>query len=112
MNEGALVLFTCSARGIPAPEITWFREGTPFNSDSDSRVTVNTPVITPPRPNDELYQVIRTLNLLDARDGDSGNYTCVANNSNMVQPTATFSFELFVRGEIMFHLFAYYIIYT
>ena len=107
VNEGDTTVFTCSATGIPAPEITWLKEGRPFDQDYDSRVTLNTPNITEPNTIADLYLVHRTLTLIDTKDADSGNYTCVAENKNEVQPNVTFCFELFVRGRTfsLAHLF-------
>ena len=46
-----------------------------------------------------VYQVSRTLTLDSATDSDTGDYTCVADNGNAVQPSVSQEFELFVRGE-------------
>ena len=98
VNEGQQTVFTCNATGIPAPEITWFRDGSPFDQNEDERVTLNPPITTEPNTTADLYQVVRNLTLNNTTDSDSGNYTCVADNMNIVQQDATFPFMLFVRG--------------
>ena len=96
VNETDPVIFTCSATGIPPPEITWMRNGVPF---SNTRVTLTMP---------ELYStdggtisfVSRSLTLNNTMDADSGTYTCVASNGNAVTPNVTRDFELFVNGKL------------
>ena len=95
-NENVVTAFVCIASGIPAPEITWQRSGNPFNENTTSRVTVNPPNIN---MRDGLFEVTRSLSIRDTMDGDSGNYSCVADNQNAVQPSVSFTFELFVRGK-------------
>ena len=97
-NEGDQKVFTCSATGIPAPEITWLREGSPFNEETEPRVMLQSQSVIEPNTTADLYRVIHTLTLTNTQDGDSGNYTCVADNINIAQQNATFTFELFVRG--------------
>ena len=45
-----------------------------------------------------IYQVERTLTF-NTTANDTGTYTCEASNINVVQPTATQNFTLFVQGE-------------
>ena len=40
VNMGDVVTFHCVGTGIPAPSITWFRNGTELSSAADSRVTL------------------------------------------------------------------------
>ena len=94
VNETDPVTFTCSATGIPPPEITWIRNGVPF---SNTRVTLSNPTMP------ELYStdgVSRNLTLANTVDADSGTYTCVASNGNAVTPNDTQDFELFVNGKL------------
>ena len=46
VNEGQNVTFSCSAFGVPAPTISWQRDGVEFNSSSDSRVVLHSEVTT------------------------------------------------------------------
>ena len=100
VNEGDPVTFTCSATGIPPPEITWMRNGSPFDQ-SNTRVTLSDPRMPEPFSSDggNIYFVSRNLTLDNTVDADSGTYTCVASNRNAVDPTDMQNFELFVRGE-------------
>ena len=45
-----------------------------------------------------IYQVERTLTFNTAAS-DTDTYTCEASNINVVQPTATQNFTLFVQGK-------------
>ena len=100
MNEGDPVTFTCSATGIPPPEITWMRNGAPFDQ-SNTRVILSDPTMPElfSTGGGNIYFVSRNLTLDNTMDADSGTYTCVASNGNAVDPTDMQNFELFVRGE-------------
>ena len=99
VNEGNFVMFECTATGIPAPEITWRRNGVAFNS-SDSRVTIgNMPTtmeVMRDRDNETVFEVTQTLTLNTTMDSDSGMYECVAMND--FGEDSGF-FELIVQGE-------------
>ena len=100
VNEADTVTFECLATGIPPPTITWLRNGMELNDTTNSRVTLGDPVeMDLPRDNDgETVSVVtRTLNLINTIDGDSGMYTCMANND--ADPGSdTETFELIVQG--------------
>lgn len=99
VNEGMVTAFICSASGIPVPEITWLRDGLPFDQNTEpDRIALHDPHIIEPSTAGDVYHVVRTLTIDDTRDSDSGHYSCVAANGNVVQPNTTFTFELFVRG--------------
>ena len=100
MNEGDPVTFTCSVTGIPPPEITWMRNGVPFDQ-SNRRVTLSDPTMPElfSTGGGNVYFVSRSLTLDNTMNADSGTYTCVASNANAVDPTDVQNFELFVRGE-------------
>ena len=100
VNEGDPVTFTCSATGIPPPEITWIRNGAPFDQ-SNTRVTLSGPTMPVlfSTGGGNIYFVSRNLTLNNTMDADSDTYTCVASNGNAVNPTDVQTFELFVRGE-------------
>ena len=100
VNETCQVNFTCSATGIPPPEITWMRNGVPF---SNTRVTLSNPTMPELYPTDSgnIFLVSRNLTLANTMDADSGTYTCVASNGNAVTPSDTQDFELFVNGKLV-----------
>ena len=101
VNENDPVTFTCSATGIPPPEITWMRNGAPFDQ-SNTRVTLSDPTMPElfSTSGGNIYFVSRNLTLDNTMDADSGTYICVASNGNCVNPTDVQNFTLFVRGEI------------
>ena len=97
VNETDPVTFTCSATGIPPPEITWMRNGVILNESVDSRISLSDPE-TVPTGGGNIISVSHTLNISTTRDNDSGPYTCVASNGNAVTPNVTQDFRLFVNG--------------
>ena len=105
VNEGNSVIFECTATGIPAPEITWLRNGVELNSISDNRVmlgNVSNPVGFVRMDDGEvLSQVTRSLTLTDTMDSDSAaTYTCVASNAAM-PGVDMMNFELIVQGMLI-----------
>ena len=92
---GDTVTFECVATGIPAPSITWFRNGSELNTTADPRVTISDPS---DRENDgDIIQVNGTLTLVMTEDDDSGSYECNAmNDASPGEDTA--SFELIVQS--------------
>ena len=98
VNESNPVTFECTAAGIPAPTISWFRDGSLLNEASDSRITLSNhsdPVIID-IDGESVFQVTRTLTLDSTMNGDSGTYTCFSDNN--VIPSVTQDFELLVQG--------------
>ena len=89
------VTFECTATGIPPPTIQWFRDGVLLSSrvmlsePSQMMISTVTGII---------YQVKRILTF-NTTTNDTGTYTCEASNINVVQPTATQNFTLFVQGK-------------
>ena len=90
-------MFQCTATGIPAPEISWYRNGTVLNSSTDARVTLSEASVS--MVAGSAYEVDRTLTLDNATDSDSGIYTCQADDVNAVQPSISREFELLVKGK-------------
>ena len=89
--------FQCIGTGIPAPNINWYRnESLIIASD---RFTMSTSTYL----NDStlVYVVISALNITQAVESDSGNYTCSANNT--VDNVAE-QFELDVLSEWIIHI--------
>ena len=81
VNETETVTFSCSASGVPAPTITWSRNGEELNG---SRVTVDDPSsmsFTRIDDAEDILLVTRTLQLANTEDVDSGTYMCSATNS-------------------------------
>jgi len=97
VNETDPVTFTCSATGIPPPQITWMRNGVVF---SNTQVTFSDPTMPELYLTDggNIFFVSRNLTLDSTMDADSGTYTCLAFNGNAVTPSVTHDFELFVNG--------------
>ena len=93
------IIFVCRATGIPAPIVNWYRNGILLSENVDQRISLGTPVQTPPEGPDGMYSVVRLLNFLSTRVGDSNTYTCLASNQNTQMPNATQDFQLFVNGR-------------
>ena len=86
-NETSPITFQCSATGIPIPSISWYRNGSSLTPSSNPRVTVG--LSSQQLLSSGLYQVTQTLNITNTTDTDSGNYSCMANNTANSQ-SATF----------------------
>ena len=99
VNMGDAVTFECVATGIPAPSITWFRNGTEL---SNSHVTLNDPSESSAMDGDGemILQTSCTLNLSMAEDGDSGSYECRASN-DATPREITESFEMIVQSKYL-----------
>ena len=96
VNVTEMVTFECVATGIPAPSITWLRNGTELE-ESNSRITLQDALMS---TEGELMsvQVTRTLTLAMTEDGDSGSYECLVSN-NATPGEDSSSFELIVQSE-------------
>ena len=100
VNMGDVVTFQCVATGIPAPSITWFRNGTEL---SNSRVTLSdlseaTNVADVDDTREMILQTSRTLNLSMTEDNESGSYECRASNDGTPGEDSE-SLELIVQSE-------------
>lgn len=78
--EGHPVWFLCEARGVPAPDVTWFKDG----------------ALVQPSPEAVYTRGGRQLQLGRAQVSDAGIYTCKASNPVGVMEKAT---RLKVYGE-------------
>ena len=99
VNMGDVVTFQCVATGIPAPSITWFRNGTEL---SNSRVTLSdlseaTYVADVNNTGEMILETSRTLNLRMTQDNDSGSYECRASN-NATPGEDSESLELIIQS--------------
>ena len=98
VNMGDPVTFQCVATGIPAPSITWFRNGIELNS-TDTCVMFNPPDISSALYGlDIAYETTRTLTFNMSEDGDSGGYECRASNDAMPGNDSR-EFQLIVQSE-------------
>ena len=98
VDEGNSLTFECTATGIPAPEITWLRDGVELNSTSDPRIKFGIASDAMPISRDDnetVLEVTRNLNLTDIVDEDSGSYVCMATN---IAGNGNDTFEVIVQG--------------
>ena len=108
VNEGQNVTFSCSAFGVPAPSLSWRRDGLELSPSSDSRVVLLPEVTTQVDYMGPVYRTTRMLTFTKVMDSDTRNtpgdmYQCVAVNTvgsgnNTEQAEAVGNFSLFVRG--------------
>ena len=108
VNEGQNVTFFCSAFGVPAPVISWQRDGVEFSPSSDSRVVLHSEETTQVDYMGPVYRTTRMLTFTNVMDSDTRNingmmYQCVAVNtvggSDSVEESEDVEdFTLFVRG--------------
>ena len=69
--------FMCSARGFPAPNLTWYR-GSDLVDDTATRLTIALSQLLDMATG--LYEVTTELNISMAGRTDAGMYRCVASN--------------------------------
>ena len=98
VNETDSVTFVCVVVGIPAPNISFYQNGTLLDQSTDQRITLT----DNSEPQDfqtatgALFRVSRNLTLDNTTDDDSGTYTCEASNA---AANVTQDFDLVVQGE-------------
>ena len=108
MNEGQNMTFSCSALGVPAPSLSWRRDGVELSPSSDSRVVLLPEVTTQVDYMGPVYRTTRMLTFTNVMDNDTRNstgdmYQCVAVNtvgggSNVEESEYVENFTLFVQG--------------
>ena len=108
VNEGQNVTFSCSAFGVPAPTISWRRDGVEFSPSSDSHVVLHFEVTTQVDYMGLVYRATRNLTFTNVMDSDRRNingmmYQCVAVNTvggsgSVEESEDVENFTLFVRG--------------
>lgn len=87
---GMPVSFTCSASGVPLPDISWLKDGSLLNSDAYN-ITDTT---------NGTYLVRSVLVIENLQLTSAGKYSCTAfNNLTTGQETDTESFTLQVYGK-------------
>ena len=84
INEGESIQFECDAYGIPPPMLS-FEYEVQFSMEMLARINTNSSVLVEAYAipsNGEKVMLTRGIAVLvNATDGDSGNYTCVANST-------------------------------
>lgn len=96
-----MVTITCSAVGIPPPVITWRRRDGELSTSVliTEAVMAGDYVLSDDRG--VVSRVNRTLMFMEVMDGDSGDYTCIANNT---VGEVERDFQLIVQGQHYIHL--------
>ena len=74
LNENASYTLTCRLEGKPFPNVTWLKNGQPFNVHSGSPKKIVGPV-------GGVTNVTFSLKFEKINRADEGNYSCKANNS-------------------------------
>ena len=101
-NETSPVMFQCTATSFHVSGINWYRNGVAL---SDPRVTVGSS--SHQLLSSGLYQVTQTLSITNTTDTDSGNYSCMANNTAVSQ-SATFLLVVQCKPYTVYFLLAHY----
>ena len=108
VNEGQNVTFYCSAFGVPAPTISWRRDGAEFNLSSDSHVVLHSEVTTQVDYMGPVYRTTGMLTFTNMMNRDTRNingmmYQCMAINivggrGSVEKSEDVEDFTLFVQG--------------
>ena len=98
VNETADISLSCTARGVPAPTITWSRDEV-ILSGTENKITISSPMESTD-DSTGFIDVTSTLTVTNSMRSDANNYTCVAFNivqGAMMQDQRTFA--LTVNGK-------------
>ena len=83
------ILLTCSASGIPLPDISWYKDGSPLDPSAD--ITESTDGVT-------MKTSILTLDNLVLTD--AGVYSCNASHQNSGTDTRNFTFAVQSKNRL------------
>ena len=78
LEERDNLVLNCTASGLPAPTIQWYR-GTRLLTEAEDRTTIAPG--TPSMDADGLYIVVSTLTISPSGRDDSDTYSCIATNT-------------------------------
>ena len=103
VNASDPVTFQCTASGIPPPLITFYNSSGLLTSTVDPRVTISDgPITGYITIGDQTVSTASTsLTINGTRDGDSGNYTCVASNQGAAMLLSNQTFQLVVQCKLL-----------
>ena len=92
-------IFTCTASGLPLPQIEWLHDGAVL-SDDNQTISINHYVVFSSGDMDTL--TVSTLKISSVQLSDGGTYTCraVSGNVSPVPGQSAVTFELVVVGEL------------
>ena len=79
VNETADISLSSTARGVPAPTITWSRDVVNL-SGTENRITISSPMESTDNSTG-FIDVTSTLTVTNSMRSDANNYTCVASNT-------------------------------
>ena len=92
-------IFTCTASGLPLPQIEWLHDGAVLSND-DQTVSIYHYVVSSSGDADTL--TVSTLKISSVELSNGGTYTCraVSGNVSPVPGQSAVTFELVVVGEL------------
>ena len=101
MTEFDPVIFECSATGVPAPTIVWFRDDLLLHGGVDPRITFSVPTETviSTMSEGDVFLVSNNLTLTNTMNSDSGTYICLAFNGEGRDLSVVQEFDLVVEGR-------------
>ena len=93
------IIFTCTANGMPLPEIEWLFDGTILSSDN--RIAVDSNMVSFKGGSGGFSVSTLTISALEL--SDRGMYTCraVSGNVSPIPGQSAVTFELTVSGELL-----------